>query len=54
VQLAPGEGDPQAGGWRGWGGYARFRAPGCYGVQVDGTDFSEVILFKATIKRIAQ
>jgi hypothetical protein len=49
MQLPPGQGDPQTGGWRGWGGYARFRAPGCYGVQVDGTDFSEVITFKATI-----
>jgi hypothetical protein len=49
MQLAPGEGDPQAGGWRGWGGYARFRAPGCYGVQVDGTNFSEVIVLRAKI-----
>ncbi|MCL5946830.1 MAG: hypothetical protein M1298_02265 [Chloroflexi bacterium] len=24
----------------------RFRAPGCYGLQIDGTDFSEVIVFK--------
>jgi hypothetical protein len=51
MQLAPGKGDPHAGGWRGWGGYARFRAAGCYGVQVDGTSFSEVIVFKAVIDR---
>jgi hypothetical protein len=50
MQLPPGHGDPQVGGWRGWGGYARFRAPGCYGVQVDGTTFSEVIVFKAVVK----
>ena len=49
MQLAPGKGDPDAGGWRGWGGYARFRAAGCYGIQVDGTHFSEVIVFKAAI-----
>jgi hypothetical protein len=49
MQLPPGQGDPQSGGWRFWGGYARFRAPGCYGAQVDGTDFSEVIVFNATI-----
>jgi hypothetical protein len=51
MQLAPGKGDPAVGGWRGWGGYARFRAAGCYGVQVDGTSFSEVIVFKAVITR---
>jgi hypothetical protein len=45
------EGRSGAGGWRGWGGYARFRAAGCYGIQVDGTSFSEVIVFKAVITR---
>lgn len=35
------------GGWRLWPGYARVRGPGCYGLQGDGTTFSEVIIFRA-------
>ena len=38
-----------AGGWRLWAGYARLRSPGCYGLQVDGTTFSEVIIFRACL-----
>ena len=37
------------GGWRLWPGYARLRRPGCYGLQVDGTTFSEVIIFRACL-----
>jgi hypothetical protein len=37
------------GGWRLWSGYARLRSPGCYGLQVDGTTFSEVIIFRACL-----
>jgi len=37
------------GGWRLWPGYARLRSPGCYGLQVDGTTFSEVIIFRACL-----
>jgi hypothetical protein len=37
------------GGWQLWGGYARLRSPGCYGLQVDGTTFSEVIIFRACL-----
>lgn len=47
MDLPPGSGDPSAGGWRAWPGYTRLRSPGCYGWQVDGTTFSEVIIFKA-------
>jgi hypothetical protein len=47
MDLPPGGGDPNAGGWRFWSGYARLRSPGCYGLQVDGTTFSEVIIFRA-------
>jgi hypothetical protein len=36
-------------GWRLWPGYARLRSPGCYGLQVDGTTFSEVIIFQACL-----
>jgi hypothetical protein len=34
-------------GWREWPSYTRVRAGGCYGYQVDGTDFSAVIVFRA-------
>jgi hypothetical protein len=37
------------GGWRLWSGYARLRSPGCYGLQVDGSTFSEVIIFRACL-----
>jgi hypothetical protein len=37
------------GGWRLWPGYARLRSPGCYGLQVDGITFSEVIIFRACL-----
>lgn len=37
------------GSWRLWPGYARLRSPGCYGLQVDGTTFSEVIIFRACL-----
>ena len=36
-------------GWRLWSGYARLRSPGCYGFQVDGTTFSEVIIFRVCL-----
>jgi hypothetical protein len=29
------------GSWRSWPSSIRLEAPGCYGVQVDGTTFSE-------------
>src|SRR5439155_25819802 len=35
------------GGWRYWASYSRLRAPGCYAYQVDGTNFSYVIVFRA-------
>ena len=47
MDLPPGGGDPNAGGWRFWSGYTRLRSPGCYGLQVDGTTFSEIIIFSA-------
>lgn len=36
----------EASGWLPWINYVRVRAPGCYGVQVDGLNFSEVIRFR--------
>jgi hypothetical protein len=49
MDLPPGGGDPKNGGRRFWGGYARLRSPGCYGLQVDWTTFSEVIIFRARL-----
>jgi hypothetical protein len=33
-------------GWLPWINYVRVRAPGCYGIQVDGLNFSYVIRFR--------
>jgi hypothetical protein len=35
--------------WRDWPGYTRVRAPGCYAYQVDGSNFSIVIVFQARV-----
>ena len=48
LQLSPRAARGRA-GWRSWPSSARLQAPGCYGIQVDGTDFSEVIVFKAIL-----
>lgn len=42
------EGDSSAGEpWPGWPSYARVRTPGCYAYQVDGLNFTEIIIFQA-------
>ena len=42
------EGDSSAGAlWPGWPSYTRVRSAGCYLYQVDGTSFSELIVFQA-------
>ena len=33
--------------WPGWPSYTRVRSAGCYLYQVDGTSFSELIVFQA-------
>ena len=38
-------------GWRTWVAYTRVRAAGCYAYQVDGEDFSDVIVFQAVKER---
>jgi hypothetical protein len=43
-EATPGD---TADGWTIAGDYTRIRAPGCYGVQADGTTFGEVIVFQA-------
>lgn len=47
MDLPPGSGDPGAHGWRSWPGYTRLEAAGCYGIQIDGTTFTEQIVFRA-------
>jgi hypothetical protein len=41
-----GEAGSAASGWLLWIHHVRVRAPGCYGVQVDGLTFSTVIRFR--------
>jgi len=36
-------------GWREWPSYTYVPAVGCFAYQVDGTSFSEVIVFEARI-----
>lgn len=46
--LDAGQGAPRvAGGGRAWITYTRVRSGGCYAYQVDGTSFSEVVVFRA-------
>jgi hypothetical protein len=35
--------------WIGWPSYTRLRVPGCYAYQVDGMNFSEIIVFQAVL-----
>jgi hypothetical protein len=37
---------PSAGGARRWPSFTRVRRAGCYAYQVDGTSFSDVIVFR--------
>jgi len=43
ISIAPG----LAGQWRSWGGNIS-GTPGCYGLQVDGDTFSEILVFSVT------
>ena len=50
MQIAPGPGWGVVGNnnlGRSWPSMERLRKPGCYGLQVDGTNFSYVIVFRA-------
>jgi hypothetical protein len=42
IERAPDLGSP----WSNWSAYLRMQAPGCYAIQLDGTTFSEVIVFR--------
>jgi hypothetical protein len=50
-QLPPGLTLNRTGGWREWPGGTWLRSPGCYAWQIDGTDFSTVIVFRAIFVR---
>lgn len=43
------EAPPVSDGGRAWLTYTRLQSSGCYAYQVDGTDFSEVIVFRAVL-----
>ena len=46
-QLPPGRSANGTDGWRQWPGGNLIPTLGCYGFQIDGTNFSSVIVFKA-------
>jgi hypothetical protein len=51
IRIAPGETvtwTGQAPGSRGRPSYVRVRAPGCYAAQIDGTNFTEVVVFSVS------
>ncbi|PZS02066.1 MAG: hypothetical protein DLM69_04385 [Candidatus Chloroheliales bacterium] len=47
LRLHTNEGGSTTSGWYNWPSYTRIRAAGCYAWQVDGLDFTAVIVFKA-------
>ncbi|HUB40694.1 MAG TPA: hypothetical protein VMA72_17750 [Streptosporangiaceae bacterium] len=48
MQLPPGPSENlSASGWRNWPSQTLLKAPGCYAWQIDGTNFSTVVVFKA-------
>jgi hypothetical protein len=49
-QMGPGATINGADGWREWPGGTWLRSPGCYAWQIDGTDFSHVIVFEAVFR----
>jgi hypothetical protein len=49
LQLTASRASSQTWTGREWPSYTRLRAAGCYGWQVDGTTFSDVIVFRAAI-----
>jgi hypothetical protein len=46
--TAAGQSSGEPAGAREWPSFTRVRSAGCYAYQVDGTDFSRVIVFQAT------
>ena len=35
-------------GWREWPSYTFVPSPGCYGYQIDGLDFTKIVVFEVT------
>jgi len=48
LRLGRGGTVADAPGWRHWPSFTRLREPGCYAYQIDGRDFSTVVVFAAT------
>jgi hypothetical protein len=46
LEFPPGRAPEGNHGWRNWPSETRLQASGCYAYQVDGTSFSEVIVFR--------
>jgi hypothetical protein len=51
LQFPPEYAANYSGGWRNFPSHTRLRALGCYAYQVDGADFSDIIVFKVIIAR---
>jgi hypothetical protein len=47
LQFPPGRAPEGNHGWRNWPTETRLQASGCYAYRVDGSSFSEVIVFRA-------
>lgn len=47
LEFRPGSADTRVDGWRAFSTRTRVPEPGCYAFQIDGSDFSAVIAFKA-------
>ncbi len=45
-QLSPDAAGQSETGWLAWNGYIEVPGPGCYGLQIDGAGFSEVVIFR--------
>ena len=53
LQFPPAGGSPNPDGWRGWPSGTALKAPGCYAWQIDGTNFSYTVVFKAVVTSAA-
>lgn len=47
LQFPPAAATPDMRGWRGWPSGTAIKAPGCYAWQIDGSNFSYTVVFKA-------